>query len=613
MARPLIVLAMLLALQAPFAAQPQIPGKSSVDGVVVRATTGEPLAGARVTLARAAASLSASMPSAGVAATAAIGASGGAAVLTSSPSVSAGAPTPAPALPSVATDRDGRFVFDNLEPGLYSLQVMRNGYARQSYGQRVADGPAKAISLTAGQSMKNIVMRLVPAGNLSGVIRDAAGEPQTGVPVQLLRAAYDSSGQRTFQLAGSAKTDDRGEYRLYWVTPGRYYMSAGMSSGPNRPLNPNNAAASPNEIPGQSYMLTFYPGVQDGRAAAVIDVNPGVELNGIDFTTARQELYRVRGRVIDSTTGQPPAATAVSLAYRTLTGVSGAFSSREKYDPATGEFELQDVPSGYYVVQAAAADAPTAANADTILRIANMATRPNARVPIAVSNGDVNGVMLTLSPPGSISGRLTVDGGSLSSMELANMRVWLRSPVNSDFAPNLEARQASAQPPAPDGSFVIHGVSPGAYVLERIVNLPTGFYVREARFNQTDVLSQPMQVISAANATLEIVLSRRVGQLDGIALDVQSRAAPGAQVVLVPDRQRNRTDLYKTALSDANGAFRFRQVPAGDYRVFAWEALESYAYFDQDLLRRFDQRGVPVHVSESVGGSVTVHAIPANQ
>jgi hypothetical protein len=154
------------------------------------------------------------------------------------------------------------------------------------------------------------------------------------------------------------------------------------------------------------------------------------------------------------------------------------------------------------------------------------------------------------------------------------------------------------------------GISPGAYLLDRVVNLPTGFYVREAKFDHKDVLNEPVQVTGDHVGELEIVLSRRTGQLEGVALDVQSRAARNAQVALVP-AQRNRTDLYRTLLTDANGAFRFGSVPPGDYRVFAWDALDSYAYFDQDLLRRLESQSVPVHISDSTKTNVTVRTTPA--
>src|SRR5262245_25738260 len=230
MKRLLITVPVLLTLvQIPsMARQPQSPAKSSLEGVVVRAGTGEPLAGARVTLSL---SMTASVPTAGVGAlVTSVGA-----MPASSPMVAV-SPAPATALPEippVMTDLDGKFVFQNLDAGLYRLQVLRNGYARRSYGQRTAGGPATAIRLAAGQSIKDIVMALVPAGNGSGVIRDPGGQPQSGVPVQLLRAIFNSAGERTFEVAATDKTDDRGEYRLYWITPGRYYLSGGAAPGPN--------------------------------------------------------------------------------------------------------------------------------------------------------------------------------------------------------------------------------------------------------------------------------------------------------------------------------------------------------------------------------------------
>ena len=100
----------------------------------------------------------------------------------------------------------------------------------------------------------------------------------------------------------------------------------------------------------------------------------------------------------------------LSLAYRTLSGASGAFSSGEKYDARTGEFELRNVPPGVYVLQAIASDQAPAPEGETVLRIAPLATRPNARVPIEVSNTDLDGILLTLTAGVALPGRITVDG-----------------------------------------------------------------------------------------------------------------------------------------------------------------------------------------------------------
>jgi hypothetical protein len=603
MRRSFIALLLILVPQlASRAQQPLVGGVASVEGVVKRAPTGEPLAGARVTLNKVTTSVGSAASSPVLSGT--IGALPADASLVSIPANASSSTV------SVTTDADGRFAFKNLDVGLYSLQVLRDGYARQSYGQRIVGGPATAIRLAAGQAIKDIAMNLVQAGNVAGVIRGLDGQPRAGVPIQLLRATYNSSGQRAFQVEGSARTNDRGEYRLYWLTPGRYYLSAGTPPGPNK-ANPN--AGNPNEIPDRSFALTYYPGVWDVRGAGLIDVHSGTELNGIDFVVPAQQLHRIRGRIMDASTGQPPTGVGLSLAYRTLAGSSGAFSAGEKYNAKTGEFELRNVPPGSYLLQALALEQPSSVDGEALVRIAALATRPNARVPVEVSNADVDGVLLSLTAGVAVPGRITVDGMPLSSITgWERIRVQLKPTLDSAFGPNMQPAAPIPHAPSADGGFTIAGVSPGEFSVGPITGLPSGFYIKEARFAQADVLSQPLRFTGVAGTGLEIVLSSRASQLDGTVVDARTGPAAGARLVLVPDLHRNRTDLYKTALSDSNGRFAFRSIPPGDYRIFGWEALESYAYFDQDLLRRVESQSVSVRISESAASSVTVRMIPAN-
>jgi hypothetical protein len=112
--------------------------------------------------------------------------------------------------------------------------------------------------------------------------------------------------------------------------------------------------------------------------------------------------------------------------------------------------------------------------------------------------------------------------------------------------------------------------------------------------------------------TLDIVLSTKVSQVEGVVTDAKLQPAPGIQAVLVPDTNRDRIDLYKVAVSDQNGKFTLRGIAPGDYKVFAWEDLEPNAYFDPDLLRRSEAAGKPVRISESSKQSVNVQVIPSN-
>ena len=63
------------------------------------------------------------------------------------------------AIPSVATDNQGKFLLKDLDVGSYRLTVIANGYARQEYGQRIPGMQGTVINLVAGQTMKDIVVR----------------------------------------------------------------------------------------------------------------------------------------------------------------------------------------------------------------------------------------------------------------------------------------------------------------------------------------------------------------------------------------------------------------------------------------------------------------------
>ena len=115
-------------------------------------------------------------------------------------------------------------------------------------------------------------------------------EPQ----VLLLRSAYNPTGRRTFQAIASARSDDRGAYRFFWITPGRYYLSAGFRNGPYE----NSGFRNPNEAEGKPYPTTYYPGTVDSSKGEPVDILPGEELNSIDFVLPQQELYRIRGKVV---------------------------------------------------------------------------------------------------------------------------------------------------------------------------------------------------------------------------------------------------------------------------------------------------------------------------
>src|SRR5437899_12944268 len=84
-----------------------------------------------------------------------------------------------------------------------------------------------------------LLVQASATGTVRGRITDDQGQPAVDVPVQLVRVVFNPQG-KTFQAVGSTNVDDRGEYRLYGVSPGNYYLLVGHSPGPlGRPERPN--------------------------------------------------------------------------------------------------------------------------------------------------------------------------------------------------------------------------------------------------------------------------------------------------------------------------------------------------------------------------------------
>ena len=72
------------------------------------------------------------------------------------------------------------------------------------------------------------------------------------------------------------------------------------------------------------------------------------------------------------------------------------------------------------------------------------------------------------------------------------------------------------------------------------------------------------------------------------------------------------TSSARTATSNQNGQFTLRTIAPGDYKLFAWEDLEPFAYIDPDFVRKYEALATPVKISEHGNVTVEVKVIPEN-
>jgi hypothetical protein len=388
--------------------------------------------------------------------------------------------------------------------------------------------------------------------------------------MQVVRVTYSQNGQKILQLTTRTTSNDRGEYRLYWITPGRYYLAGGTPLGERVPL------------PQDPYAFTYYPGTTDIDRAAAIDVKPGSE-NAFDLVVPRQPLFKIRGKVVDALSSFP-RSLSLSVAFRTFGGGAGYLVFNYAYDPATGNFEILDLPPGNYAVQV------------------NTGTS-TARVPIQINNADIEGLTVVVSNGIAITGQVRVDVGALPPGTRIQLRPVDPGGTNSvGFAPQT---QASA-----DGTFRFDGVLAGDYRV--LVTPPGDLYVKEIQFERNEALNRLLEVpVSRGNApVLDVVLSPNAGQLDGVVLDERLQTVPGVQVVLVPDQNRDRTELFRSVTSDQNGRFSIRRIEPRDYRLFAWEGLEGNVYFDPEFLKSSNSQGKAVRVDPSAKLEIQASVIP---
>jgi hypothetical protein len=490
-----------------------------------------------------------------------------------------GAAAPPQPIPPVTTGSDGKFLVPDLDEGAYRILITIDGFVRQEYGQRALSGNGTTLTLGRGEVLKELVVRMTRAGNVSGRINDDKGQPASGVLLQLVKVSYNSEGQRVFQTAGGARTNDRGEYRIYWITPGRYYLAAGTSPGPSTGFGRGNV--SPNETL-SPYVFTYYPGTTDLSRALPVDVQPGSD-QPLDFQVTRQRLYSIRGRIVDATTNQSTGPIALSLSYRTLTGEPGVLQFAQVYDPATGLFEIPNVVPGAYVI------------------LGNTGTG-TVRTPVEVVNANIENLLLIVSRGADVVGRLRSENGRPPS----SVRVQLR-PVAKDgtysigFASNGEF--------GADGSMQIGGVLPGEY---RVIVAPMPeHYVKSVSFERNDALNSTITIAESRSTpapSLEVVLSANVARIEGVVTDDRLQPVAGVQAVLVPDR-RDSAELFRAVTTDPSGRFSMGGVAPGDYKLFAWEGLENYGYFDVELVKQSESSGKRVHVNESARITVETKVI----
>ena len=489
---------------------------------------------------------------------------------------------------TATSDQDGHFKITGIVAGRYMIFAERTGYIEVDEKRRRLQGTA--LSFEAGQEVKDQTLRMVSAAIILGRVRDEDGDPMSNVDVAVLRR----KGSSAFEPAGSAQTNDLGEYRVGGLLAGKYYVLANpmanfqslvASPKTDDPVAPNSDTA---------YVATFYPGTSDRAQATSIDLHPGEEMP-VDFSLSRRRTARIRGTVA----GLPAGGKAAVMLRGKDT--QSMFNAAEV--DKSGKFEIPHVAPGTYVLTAMSllADPP-------------LIVRQN----LEVSDANVDDVRLVPQPVATLRGHVHLEG-KLPKPGTPGLMVILR-PVDEDsdtgsgvvFNDNESAGSSSLGKIKPDGSFELKNVLPGVYdVLVGSDSQQTNDAFPQSLMVGTKDFVDSGLPVSGGTISVELTVSSGAGVVDGTVTNDKGTPVVHALVVAVPEvKFRKQPNRYQRSSTDQAGRFVLHGLRPGTYTLYAWEVIED-EYLDPDFLKAAEGQGVETKIEKSSRQSVSLKLIPA--
>ncbi len=482
------------------------------------------------------------------------------------------------------TDNAGYFLFNDVDPGRYSLVAARNGFVPQSWPPRGNASQNAPLTLAMGQKLKQIVFKLTPQGVITGHVVDQDGEPLARVQLQVMTFAYQR-GRRQLVGANFTMTDDLGEFRLFNLKPGKYVISARylpleMFMG----LQERFVSAPGVQAAGEGYPPKFYPNTRNPDEASQIEVSAGAQIHGIDMRLVRTRMMRVNGRVNMGPPSQPWRDVTLMLIPRDTRIIMNMPGIVGHVFDAKGNFEIRGVAPGSYYLLA---------------NYFEEGQRYSARMPIDVGNSNLEDIEVNFQPSAELKGRVVVEGNG--GLRGARLNVSLQLPMMGN----------SSGPVKDDLSFKLTNVSPDAFDLN-VFGLLAGFYIKSIRIGDQDITETGVDFTRGVPAgEMTIVINPNGGQIDGTVQNAKSENVAGATVTLVPDESHRSIDwLYKTANADQNGHFTIWGVRPGEYKIFGWEEIEPGSYQDPDFMKPHESAGKAVSVKEGGHETVQLTVIP---
>ena len=526
---------------------------------------------------------------------------------------------------STMTDAQGRYEFRDLPAGRFNVSAIKAGYVTMQYGQNRPFEPGRPIELVETQPMDKADIVLPRGSVLAGRVVDETGEAVAEAEVTAMRMQYQNGKRRLVPSGRNSMTNDLGQFRIYGLPPGEYYVSAtlrNMSSMMMVEMMAGGFAAggpaSANQNQNVGYASTYYPGTPNPSEAQRVALAVGQELPGVDIQLQQVRLAKITGTAI-SGDGKPMSGAMVMLmpamkdaSVATMFAPGGTARTN-----ADGQFTLNNVTPGEYVLQAQSGGGAfvTSAGGNAMTFAFAVNDRPGgalggpppverefAMSTLNVAGEDISGVVLTGMRGAKVSGTLRFENGAKPEGMTAIRMTAPPSDADSNPMPGMAANTVKET-----GSFEIEGLIGNR--LFRPMNLPKGWYLKSVSYNGEDVTDKGVDFKPGEDVNgLEIELTNRSTTINGTVTDDRAQNVKDYTVVIFSEDQSKwalpMNRWMATARPDQEGRFKFNALPPGSYYAIAVEYVAQGEWTDPEWLARAAKKATKITLDDGATKSL---------
>jgi hypothetical protein len=455
------------------------------------------------------------------------------------------------------TDADGRYEITELPAfASYMLSASKTGYAARMWGEQQLPAAPTPLKLDEGQVLEGIDVALVEHLWVAGRIFDTDGTPFAGAVVAAMRPVYVGD-RREMVTAAEIITNDRGEYRLFGLPAGQYYITA---------LDPAFLSTGDHRGP-LVYAPTFYPGVASPEGATRLTLEPGRPRENIDFPLSIVRPARVSGRITSYDNQQLVSGAVVMSPYSA--SHSASFTTTRVDIRPDGTYEFFNVPPGRFIIRSRG---ETDSQGVTLF----------GAFTLSVGGRSASGVDMTLLPGARVEGLVAWEGQSPKPADLSEVRV--RAPLTdgSMFGDALTGNIRA------DDSFVIRGAMIGGHLI-RVENLSAPWSLKAVYYRGQDVTDIPLSFSLGEQVAVRIVLSDQSTRIDGRVISSEDDDFESYRVVAFPANQlywRPSSRHVKLARPDREGRFSIAGLPPAIYYLAAARDVDEGDIGDPRALDR---------------------------